>query len=278
MTIKIIEKFIKSKSINQNLCEDDIFIGNRFYAIIDGATSKSNFLVEGKTTGRMATELIIKSLSALDNYDGNLSFHDIQYKINKSFNVKYNEFFTNNKKERMIASATIFDRIQDVVYIIGDCQVLLVSREKERVILNEARINQILSNKRSHYNISLINNKEATVDSLMENDLGRAHILDELKEQPKLINNLEHKHGYFVFDGTEIPENKIIKESTEDIHTIVLSSDGYPKLFNTLKESEEYLRNVLNKDPLLIHKYRSTKGLKKGNNSFDDRSYLKITK
>ena len=36
------------------------------------------------------------------------------------------------------------------------------------------------------------------------------------------------------------------------------------------------LRDILEKDPLCIRLYKSTKGIKKGNCSFDDRAYLRI--
>ena len=59
-----------------------------------------------------------------------------------------------------------------------------------------------------------------------------------------------------------------------DNSQIILSSDGYPQLFETLKESEEYLFTVLKEDPLLYKKYKSTKGFMKGQNSFDDRAFI----
>ena len=62
--------------------------------------------------------------------------------------------------------------------------------------------------------------------------------------------------------------------SVESNSQIILSSDGYPKLFTTLQESEEYLFSVLKDDPLLYKKYKSTKGFMKGQNSFDDRAFI----
>jgi glycerophosphoryl diester phosphodiesterase len=55
---------------------------------------------------------------------------------------------------------------------------------------------------------------------------------------------------------------------------IILASDGYPELFDTLEETERYLFQMLTKDPLCIHELRGTKGVRPGNQSFDDRSYI----
>ena len=56
-----------------------------------------------------------------------------------------------------------------------------------------------------------------------------------------------------------------------------MATDGYPKLYDTLEKSEEYLAHILEYDPLCFQEYKSTKGLQKGNSSFDDRTYIKFT-
>ena len=38
--MKVLEQFIESKTGNQSLCEDSIFLNESFAAVIDGATSK----------------------------------------------------------------------------------------------------------------------------------------------------------------------------------------------------------------------------------------------
>lgn len=57
---------------------------------------------------------------------------------------------------------------------------------------------------------------------------------------------------------------------------MILASDGYPKLFNSLIESELYLKKIINEDPLCYKLFKSTKGINKGKLSFDDRAYIKF--
>ena len=57
---------------------------------------------------------------------------------------------------------------------------------------------------------------------------------------------------------------------------IILASDGYPYLENTLEASESKLKYILENDPLCYTLYKSTKGIQKGNVSFDDRSYVRF--
>ncbi len=57
---------------------------------------------------------------------------------------------------------------------------------------------------------------------------------------------------------------------------IVLASDGYPALKETLAESEAALRELIKNDPLCFRENMGTKGLVKGNDSFDDRTYIRF--
>jgi glycerophosphoryl diester phosphodiesterase len=96
--------------------------------------------------------------------------------------------------------------------------------------------------------------------------------------EPDLIQAMldgQNKH-YSVIDGFPICENNIKIVSTVNSHQIVLASDGYPFLKNTLKESESLLEQQLKNDPQNIRTFIATKGLMPGNKSFDDRSYIRF--
>ncbi len=58
---------------------------------------------------------------------------------------------------------------------------------------------------------------------------------------------------------------------------IILASDRYPMLQETLQSSEQILPWILAKDVLIIGRpYSSTKGLVPGNVSYDDRTYIRF--
>ena len=60
------------------------------------------------------------------------------------------------------------------------------------------------------------------------------------------------------------------------VSQVVITSDGYPRILPSLQQSEDLLARLLAEDPLCIGPLRSTKGVKPGNASFDDRAYLRI--
>ena len=141
------------------------------------------------------------------------------------------------------------------------------------LINNEKEIDILMSKLRS-FIIHYLKEKEYfTIDELLLNDKGREMIVPFLKMQSFFQNN-EIKYGYNVIDGQETKYDEYY--INQDVSEIVLSSDGYPSLKRTLEDSENYLKLILEKDPLMYNLFLSTKGLSKNNNSFDDRTYLRF--
>ena len=113
-----------------------------------------------------------------------------------------------------------------------------------------------------------------TEEELLENDEARDWIMNILKRQYHLENE-EGVYGFSVFSG----KGTVKEFSVIDVPNgaeVIIASDGYPLLLPTLKESEEKLKEIVENDPLCYKQYLSTKGLVKGNQSFDDRSYLRF--
>ena len=113
-----------------------------------------------------------------------------------------------------------------------------------------------------------------TEESLMKNDKARDLILDELAMQ-RYLENQGGEYGYSVFsDRGKIKDSFFINVPSGS--EVILASDGYPHLYDTLEKSEKYLNDLVDKDPLCYKIFRSTKGLSKGNLSFDDRTYVRF--
>lgn len=168
-------------------------------------------------------------------------------------------------EERLTASAIIYSRKKNEIWMIGDCQCLTDGKLHTNPKPHEEQI----AEKRSEY-IRKALEKGLFVSDFQIVDEGRNAIL------PELIHSCTQQNLTFsVIDGFRIPTDKIkiLQAGTENI----LASDGYPYLKNTLKESEDLLHKQLNDDPLCIQQFKATKGLMKGNVSFDDRAYVRFT-
>ena len=98
-------------------------------------------------------------------------------------------------------------------------------------------------------------------------------IIPYMKENA-IFANTNSVFGFPVLNGGPIDVNKIQIYSVKKHDKIVLASDGYPKLFLTLKESEDYLNRCLKEDPKCMNIIKGTKAIKEGNVSYDDRTFI----
>lgn len=99
-------------------------------------------------------------------------------------------------------------------------------------------------------------------------------------KRKNILKTKKVKYGHCVFNGnTPIEEFPIEMVKVIKVHKnseLVLASDGYPILKGTLNESERELKRLILEDPLCYKENCSTKGVAKGNISFDDRTCVKI--
>lgn len=270
------ECFLKGKK-SPSSNEDGIIITSDFAAIIDGATAKSNFEMNGKKTGRLAMEL---ALEAIRKFPKDIDAKEAITRItNEIYNFYVEHHFLDDLKaqpgKRFTANGVIYSYARNEVWQVGDCQCIIGNLYSS----NEKEIDGIMANARSAFNEVALANGMATMQSLAEHDLGRDFIAPFLSRQAILQNNPDknQRYAFPVFDGFPVNMEQVNIFPVGKVKEIILSSDGYPRLFSTLKESECYLMNILKNDPLCMRQYKSTKGIKNGNCSFDDRAYLRIS-
>lgn len=270
------ECFLKGKK-SPSSNEDGIIITSDFAAIIDGTTAKSNFEMNGKKTGRLAMEL---ALEAIRKFPKDIDAKEAITRItNEIYNFYVEHHLLDDLKaqpgKRFTANGVIYSYARNEVWQVGDCQCIIGNLYSS----NEKEIDGIMANARSAFNEVALANGMATMQSLAEHDLGRDFIAPFLSRQAILQNNPDknQRYAFPVFDGFPVNMEQVNIFPVGKVKEIILSSDGYPRLFSTLKESECYLMNILKNDPLCMRQYKSTKGIKNGNCSFDDRAYLRIS-
>ena len=258
MSVKVIEYKLVGKKNDSSLCEDFIYNNNGIIAIIDGATSKTGTSFNGKLGGRLAGEIIIDALDRVDRAIAPIA--KLSYISNAIKELKEE----NRIDFPIIANIVIYDSYNSSIISYGDCKLLINGKE----LINRKDSDTKLALIRSDYNKKLLASGY-TLDSLINNDLGRKEILSLLLEQEKKSNI-----DFPCINGTKINESMVEYFSVGKGDLVVLASDGYPRVFNTLSESEKYLSRVLTNDPLCIDMYISTKGVAKGSLSYDDRAYI----
>ena len=262
---------------DENTCEDGIFSGKRFVAVIDGVTAKTDKLFEKKTPGRMATEIILDTFSQLDNMA--LKYTDTPAKVinvlSDALASEMKRLHVEDPDARFKASIIYFDRSNKTVVSYGDCRC----RIGDVVHEHNKKIDDVLAEKRAEILRKALGDG-SSVESLRRDDIGRAAIIDEMKEYAAYENRSDSEYGYPVLNGGHVNESMIQVYTVNEGEPVILCSDGYPQVGSSLEESEAALKEILKDDPLLIGNnlcgFKTTKACIEGNASFDDRAWVKF--
>lgn len=268
--MEILETYCRGKSTHSP-CEDAYVITDNFVAVIDGVTSKSDFVQNGMTTGKLAADTISSIIKKLPR---ECSISDFIEKVNRAINQLYLDIsFPHNKEELGFqAVCAIYSDYYHEIWMIGDCQVMVDGR----LYLNPKKSDMILSNMRSLI-IKCLTSEKLDNDDVDYIDIARNTILPWILKSNVFANNDASDYGYSLINGKDIPDRLIrkIKIDTQK-HDIVLATDGYPIVEKTLALSEIRLKEILEFDPG-CSTFPSTKALKEGNDSFDDRTYIRFS-
>ena len=289
--MKIIESSIIGKK-SPEACEDGMVVTDDFIAVIDGSTSKTpKHLNPDMKNGRYAMMLIseyiqeeLKADASVDDFcQGVTAF--IYNKVYEKLGVK--ERLKEHPEERLTASAILYSRTRNEVWMVGDCQAIIAGKLYE----NGKPYEEKIARKRVE---------------LIEQGLSLAEARKQI--EPLLIKAMlsGQNQTYTVIDGFPIYREGVKVASVSDSSSvqdsvpasdsvpcsdsvsasgtisvssseIVLASDGYPFLKPTLAASEAALAEQIANDPQNIHSFIATKGIVEGNKSFDDRTYIRFS-
>ena len=293
--MKIIESSIIGKK-SQEACEDGMVVTDDFIAVIDGSTSKTpKHLNPDMKNGRYAMMLIseyireeLKADASVDDFCQGVTAY-IYNKVYEKLGVE--ERLKEHPEERLTASAILYSRTRNEVWMVGDCQAIIDGKLYE----NGKPYEQEIARKRVE---------------LIEQGLSPAEARKQI--EPLLIEAMlsGQNQTYTVIDGfpiyregvkvVSVSDSCSVQDSVQDSvpasdsvpcsdsvsasgtifvssSEIVLASDGYPFLEPTLAASEVALAEQIANDPQNIHSFIATKGIVEGNKSFDDRTYIRFS-
>lgn len=246
--------------------------------MIDGSTSKTAARIDGSmSNGRLCMETVRRFVAAMPEETGVEDFcKGVTAAVHETCAACGADTarLLAEPAARATASAAVYSRRRREVWLVGDCHCIVGGRYHDNPKPDE----EIIAARRSDF----IRNElqkcrdeaelQRKTECLRADDAGRRHILPDL-----IAACSRQNRDYAVIDGFDIPMDKVRVIGVPPGETvIILASDGYPFIKETLAQSEEALARLIADDPLLIYRYRATKGVMNGYASFDDRSYIRF--
>ena len=267
--MNIIEQYIFGKKGNPAECEDGLVITDNLIAVVDGVTAKTTKKFEDLSSGAFARKVLCDFLmtSGIEKLNSEELFSKLSMTLREKSEKCYNDI---EYVEYPRAAVIVYNRLFNEIWSYGDCQCMI----NGTLYNHEKDIDRLTSELRAFYlEYALLNGYK--MEDISGDDVGRKRISEDLKNQ-LVFENKNVPFGYPVINGFSVNPDMIVSYKVEENDEIVLSSDGYPFLKNTLAESEEKLSYVLENDPMCFRIYKTTKGVVDGNFSFDDRCYCRF--
>ena len=284
--MKIIESSIIGKK-SQEACEDGMVITDDFIAVIDGSTSKTpKHLNPDMKNGRYAMMLIseyireeLKADASVDDFCQGVTAY-IYNKVYEKLGVE--ERLKKHPEERLTASAILYSRIRNEVWMVGDCQAIIAGKLYE----NGKPYEEKIARKRVELIAQGLSPAEARkqiepllIEAMLSGQNQTYTVIDGFPIYREGVKVVSVSDSSSVQDSVPASDSVPCSDSASASGTIsvssseiVLASDGYPFLEPTLAASEAALAEQIANDPQNIHSFIATKGIVEGNKSFDDRT------
>ena len=288
--MKIIESSIIGKK-SQEACEDGMVITDDFIAVIDGSTSKTpKHLNPDMKNGRYAMMLIseyireeLKADASVDDFCQGVTAY-IYHKVYEKLGVE--ERLKEHPEERLTASAILYSRTRNEVWMVGDCQAIIDGKLYE----NGKPYEQEIARKRVELIEQGLSPAEARkqiepllIEAMLSGQNQTYTVIDGFPIYREGVKVVSVSDSCSVQDSVSASDSVPCSDSVSASGTIsvssseiVLASDGYPLLEPTLAASEAALAEQIANDPQNIHSFIATKGIVEGNKSFDDRTYIRF--
>ena len=289
--MKIIESSIIGKK-SQEACEDGMVVTDDFIAVIDGSTSKTpKHLNPDMKNGRYAMMLIseyireeLKADASVDDFCQGVTAY-IYNKVYEKLGVE--ERLQEHPEERLTASAILYSRARNEVWMVGDCQAIIDGKLYE----NGKPYEQEIARKRVELIEQGLSPAEARkqiepllIEAMLSGQNKIYTVIDGFPIYREGVKVVSVSDSCSVQDSVPASDSVPCSDSVSASGTIfvssseiVLASDGYPFLEPTLAASEVALAEQIANDPQNIHSFIATKGIVEGNKSFDDRTYIRFS-
>ncbi|MDD6740672.1 MAG: hypothetical protein PUE09_04020 [Prevotella copri] len=288
--MKIIESSIIGKK-SPEACEDGMVVTDDFIAVIDGSTSKTpKHLNPDMKNGRYAMMLIseyireeLKADASVDEFCQGVTAY-IYNKVYEKLGVE--ERLKEHPEERLTASAILYSRIRNEVWMVGDCQAIIAGKLYE----NGKPYEEKIARKRVELIEQGLSSAEARkqiepllIEAMLSGQNQTYTVIDGFPIYREGVKVVSVSDFCSVQDSVPASDSVPCSDSASASDTIpsssseiVLASDGYPFLKPTLAASEAALAEQIANDPQNIHSFIATKGIVEGNKSFDDRTYIRF--
>ena len=269
--MEVSERYCHGKG-SQDANEDFLVVTDHFILVVDGATDKTGYIVEGMKGGKFVAKAVA-ALHQSPELPPNIDMMGWIAAVTMKVDDELKRVSWPVDVQRPAASVLAYSIQRREIFRVGDCHYMINGID----FLGGKEIDDMHGDARAEkLKACLAAGKD--VSDLLENDPGRDLILDSLSTQYKFANALEGRFAYPVVNGDPVPPALMeAPMAVPEGSFVVMTSDGFDFPKETLAETLLAQKQSYELDPLRIGldgARAATKGLVAGMGQHDDQTYV----
>jgi len=269
--MKINEKYCHGKG-DQEANEDFLVTTDHFVLVVDGATDKTGYVVEGMKGGRFVAKAVAE-LHQSGELPPDIDMAGWIEAVTRKVDAELNRVSWPDDIQRPAASVLAYSVQRREMFRVGDCHYRIDSVD----FPGGKEIDDFHGNTRAE-KLKACLLAGASVSDLLENDPGRDLIVQSLANQYKFANATVGRFAYPVVNGDRVPSHIMEKPVPVSPGSfVVMTSDGFDFPKSTVTDTLAAQEQSYFVDPLRIGldgARASTKGLVAGMTQHDDQTYV----
>ncbi|WP_395173251.1 hypothetical protein [Roseibium alexandrii] len=261
MMFSTIETFARGKT-NCGYSEDRLVQTPNHFGVLDGSRGPDALAKDA------IQEILDSACAYIGQMPGAISLDQLIADLDKLVAVRKQAIGVSDFRSTGGFVFCLYSAHHREIWRVGDCKFRNNGFEKNTMFEAEA----ICAVARAMILKSKLNTGETPQSIMTAPDY--PHLIDDLLvHEATFLNRANEPFGVGAIIGSGVPDDYIERIPARPGH-LVITSDGYPVVCDTLAETEEQLNNHLSEDPLCMDQNRQCKGLAPGLQSFDDRTFI----
>ncbi|MEL6791538.1 MAG: hypothetical protein AAGL18_05255 [Pseudomonadota bacterium] len=265
-SLSILEQFTHAKRSDNAYSEDRLVIGKHAVGVIDGAIGPHH------TDTAMITAALNEIVSFLEAIDARATARQTVDQVSAILaRAKANAGLTDLRYTGGF-HFVVYHLASQQLWRVGDCQF----RHSGQTHTNDLEVEAIGARQRAVM-VEAMRLRGMSDEAIMASDAYADIFAPFFAPLLDFALRTGHPLGFGVINGMTVPDEFIgVYDLSKIRGALIMASDGYPALYDTLAQTETHLTGVLARDPLCIEEHMCSKGLRPGLCSFDDRTFLRV--
>ena len=261
-----------SKTGDERGNHDGIVVSDAFLAVVDAYQARGYRAWQGKPAGIFAKELLCK---ALEQQPADAEARDVVCALEETLQEQTTSAIEQMQDKQVyaypMARLLVYSAAKRQIWRLGDSPFVVDGT----LHFERSQALQAATLKRAEVTEKFLARDNTDLKDMVNNDYGRTAIMEDIVAEERRVDGVECLSGRADVDMDVLLGNVEVFQ-LEVGQEVILASDGYPQLLPSIEESEAWLKEERDRDPLFVRDFKALRTAKDEEVGYDDRSYVRF--